>query len=73
MDINYGKKGEVQVSMKQCVKKIIENFSEDIGLSTAAKPAVDHLFQVQDEKEAKLLLEVQAIQFHHTVAQLLFV
>ena len=72
MDINYGKKGQVQVSMKQYVKNIIKNISEDIGLSTAATSAADHLFQIQDSKETKLLPELQTIQFHHTVAQLLF-
>ena len=77
MYINYVKKGQIQVSMKQYAMKIIENFLEVIGLSTAATPAAtsaaDHLFQIQDLKEAKLLPEEQAIQFHHTVEQLLFV
>ena len=50
-------KGQDQVLMKQYVKKIIENFPEDNGLSTAATPATDHLFQIQDSKEAKLLEE----------------
>ena len=36
-------------------------------------PDADHLFQIRDEKEAKLLPVEQGIQFHHTVAQLLFV
>ena len=67
------KNGEVQVLMRQYVKKIIKNFLEDICLSTAATPAMDHLFQIQDANKAKLLPEEQAIQFHCTVAQLLLV
>ena len=58
--------------MKQCIEKIIQSFPEDIGLSTAATPAADNLFQIRNEKEAKLLPEEQAIQFHPTVVQLLF-
>ena len=73
MDINYAKKGEVWISMKQNVEKIIEGFPEEIGSSTAATPAADHLLQIRDKKEAKLLPEEQAVQFYHTVAQLLFV
>ena len=59
--------------MKQYAEKIIECFPEETGLSTAATPAADHLFQIRDKKGAKLLPEEQAVHFHHTVAQLLFV
>jgi hypothetical protein len=37
----------------------------------ASTPAVDHLFKIRDPKEARLLPS-QAIAFHHTTAQLLF-
>ena len=73
MDKNYSKKGEVRISMKQYVEKIVEGFPEKIGSSTAATPAAYHLFQVRDEKEAKVLPEEQVVQFHYTVAKLLFV
>ena len=36
-------------------------------------PASDHLLKVRSEKKARLLLEEQAVAFHHVVAQLLFV
>ncbi len=38
----------------------------------AATSAAAHLFKVRDKKEAQPLKEEQAIAFHHTVAQLLF-
>ena len=40
--------------------------------STAATPTSEHLFQVQDEKDRKFLPEEQAQNFHHNVAQILF-
>ena len=72
MDLGYEKKGEVCISIKQYIEKIIESVPEENGLSMAATLAAVHLFQIRDEKEAKLLLEEQAIQFHHTVVPLLF-
>ena len=53
--------------------KIIENFPYKMGASTMVSPAADHLFQLSNATEAKLLPEESSIQFHHTVAQLLFV
>ena len=38
----------------------------------AATPAHDKLFVIRDENEARKLNEEQALAFHHTVAQLLF-
>ena len=73
MDISYEKKGEVHISMKQYIEKIIEHFPEEIGSSTAATLAADHLFQIREEKEAKLLPKEQVIQFHPIGLQLLFV
>jgi hypothetical protein len=35
-------------------------------------PVADHLFKVQEESEAKPLLEEQAMAFHNTTMQLLF-
>jgi hypothetical protein len=37
-----------------------------------ATPVADHLFNVRDKKEARVLEEKQVLAFHHTVAQLLF-
>ena len=71
MTLDYTKKGEVQVSTIPYIKNIINEFSEEIT-SSASKPTSDHLFQVQGNG-ALLLPEEQAIIFHHTIAQLLFV
>ena len=35
-------------------------------------PAAAHLYEIRDEKEAQLLGGEQALVFHHTVTQLLF-
>ena len=66
-------KGEVKISMIPYVKVMIKKFPEKVGTSTAATPAADHLFQGRKKEDAKLLPEEQAIKFHHSVAQLLFV
>jgi hypothetical protein len=38
----------------------------------AATPTHDWLFKIRDDKDAKKLSKEQALAFHHTVAQLLF-
>ncbi len=38
----------------------------------ASSPAADHLFNIRPPDEARILPESQAIAFHHTTAQLLF-
>ena len=58
---------------KKYIEKLIESFPEEIGSYTAVTPAADHPFQIRDNKEVKLLPKEQAMQFHHIVAQLLFV
>ena len=47
--------------------KIIQNFPEEVGMSTASTPVAEYLFQIQDQKETKPIPEKQAIQFHHNV------
>ena len=71
MDLDFTNKGVVKVAMIKYLKKIISDFPELIN-TKAATPAADHLFNVRDDEEAKYLPEEQAIAFHHTVAQLLF-
>ena len=63
---------QVRVSMASYVKKVISDFMEDIH-DTAATPAGEHLFQVRDEGDRKLLDEERSQHFHSIVAQLLFV
>jgi hypothetical protein len=72
MDLKFNKDGTLDVSMMQYLKNIIAVFPEVIR-GKAAMPATDHLFQIRDEKEARPLPEEQALAFHHTVAQLLFI
>jgi hypothetical protein len=76
MDLNFSQHwdsqpGIAQISMINYTKKVLKDFSDAIT-NSCATPAANHLFTVQDEKEAKFLPEEQAQAFHHTVAQLLF-
>ena len=67
MDLDFESKGAVEISMVPYVQEIIKSFPEEIGSLYASTPAADHLFQVREEKYAKLVPEKQAVQFHHTV------
>ena len=68
MDIDWlTKPGVMIVSMIKYLQKIIEEFPEDIK-STRASPAGDHLFEVREDADRKVLPEEQARQFHRTVA-----
>ena len=73
--MDYSKKGVVQLSMVKHLEKIFEDFPEDIGRA-ASSPASEHLFQVRNpeetERDSKFLPREKAEQFHHSVAQLLF-
>lgn len=71
MDLDFSLSGEVKISMILYVKNILKDFPKELENSIAT-PAADHLFQVQEESEARKLPEDQAIIFHHTTAQLLF-
>ena len=57
--------------MIRYINKIFEDFPEEIT-GSAPTPHTDNLFKIRDEAEAKFLPEEQAVLFHHTVAQLLF-
>ena len=57
--------------MMEYIKNIIKDFPEKI-VGTKTSPAVDHLFTVRDPSLAKVLPEEQAMAFHRTTAQLLF-
>jgi hypothetical protein len=71
MTFDYGEEGVFQVSMIPYVDKIHEDFPEAIEKS-APSPHTDYLFKIRDEDEAVYLPEAQAVLFHHSVAQLLF-
>jgi len=59
------------VSMLKYLKNVIDEFPELIR-GRAATPAHEKLVVIRDEKEARKLNEEQALAFHHTVAELLF-
>jgi len=72
MIFDFSAKGKVMVTMIEYIKNIIKVSPEEITM-TNMSPATDHLFMVRDPSLAKLLLEEQAMTFHHVMAQLLFV
>ena len=59
------------VSMIKYLHKVIEEFPEILQV-TKASPSGDHMFTVREDGKRKFLPEEQARQFHHMVAQLLF-
>ena len=63
--------GALEISMILYLKNVIGEFPEMIK-GRASTPAHDKLFIIRDDDEAKKLSEEQALAFHHTVAQLLF-
>jgi hypothetical protein len=71
MDMEFNNNGTLGVSMITYLKNIIKQFPEVIN-GKAKSPAAEHLFMVRDKKETKFLKEDQALAFHHTIAQLLF-
>ena len=72
VDMEFNEDGTLGVSMIKYLKSVINEFPEIIK-ERAATPAHDKLFVIRDKKEARPLKEDQALAFHHTVAQLLFV
>ena len=64
--------GTVLIDQIPYIKDILREFPERLGRSKAT-PAPEHLFDVRPESEAVYLPEEQAICFHRTTAQLLFI
>jgi len=72
MIFDFLPKGKVMVTMIEYIKNIIKDFPEEI-VGTKTSPATDHLFTVmRDPSLVKVLPEEQAMAFHRTMAQLLF-
>ena len=69
MTFDYSKHGIAKVSMDKYTAKIIDEFPEHIA-GVSATPATDNLFRTHDT--ARKLSDEQAVHFHHTTAQLLF-
>ena len=62
MLLNYKKKEKVKVSMVEYMDKILQEFHEEIN-RMALLTAVDYLFHMREESEAKKLEEERAIVF----------
>ena len=58
--------------MLDYAKDAINDFPEDVERKSYKTPVAGHLFQVREENDKRALSEEQAVEFHHTVAQLLF-
>ncbi len=71
MIFDFSPKGKVMVTMMEYIKNIIKDFPEEI-VRTKTSPAAHYLFTVRDPSLAKVLPEQQAMAFHHSTAQLLF-
>ncbi len=71
VDMEFNDNGTLDASMITYLKNVISKFPEMI-MGKSVMPAADHLFAIRDKKEVKPLDEEQALAFHHTVAQLLF-
>ncbi len=71
VDMEFCEDGALEVSIFKYLQNVINKFPEIIT-GRAATPAHDRLFDIRDEKEARELSKEQALAFHHTVAQLLF-
>ena len=71
MDLDFSTANTLKIGMIKYIKKIHEDFPEDIK-SAAATPAAEHLFNIREVSKDKILPEEQAQSFHHTTAQLLF-
>eukprot|EP00804_Cyclotella_cryptica_P030969 CCRYP_013562-RB/>CCRYP_013562-RB protein AED:0.42 eAED:0.03 QI:0/-1/0/1/-1/0/1/0/310 len=71
MNLDFSEPGVFQVDMCQYVREIIDGFPEQI-VKTSPTPHSDNLFTVKEDDSAEFLPEEDAMQFHRTTAQLLF-
>ena len=71
MDLEFMANGTLEVSMYNYVDAIIDDFLELVK-GKCPTPTAEHLFKVQEANKAKPLPKEQAIAFHHSVTQLMF-
>ena len=71
MDLDFSSVKVLKIGMIKYIKKILGEFPEEIK-SAAATPAAEHLFTVCEDNTDKILPEEQALVFHRTTAQLVF-
>jgi hypothetical protein len=69
--LDFTDPGKVKIKMDEYVKSIIVECTREMP-GHAATPSSAHLFTVSTETDSNLLPAAQAKQFHHVVAQLLF-
>ena len=72
INFDFSKNGKIKIDTIPLLENIFESFPEDIG-ETATFPSGDYLFKIRDESEAVYFPEEQAVAFHHTTAQLLYI
>ena len=73
VDFDFTERKKVKVSQIKYLCGVLKEFPEEIT-GTAATPAAEHLFVIRpdDDPKKKYLPEEQAVTFHRTTAQLLF-
>ena len=62
MDLNYTIPGEAKISMIPSIEKILKDFPEEI-VETAATPAGEHLFEVQEDTNLTNYLRDSPLSF----------
>jgi hypothetical protein len=69
MDLTFGGKKELKISMIPYLQEIIDEFPDDLG-KVASTPVANHLFH--EAASPILLTEEKAKTFNHTIAKLLW-
>ena len=71
MDLDFITTNTTKIGMIKYINKIHEDFPEEIK-SAAATSYAEHLFDVSEDNQERLLPDEQAIAFRHSTDQLLF-
>ena len=72
MDIKYGSSpGALIVLMIECFTKVMEEWPEELRRQKINLHS-DNIFTISDDDNRELLPDKLVLQFHRTVAQLLF-
>jgi hypothetical protein len=66
MDLTFGLKKELTITMIPYIQEIIDEFPDDLGKSFST-PAANHLYEV--DKDAVQLIPEKAVIFHQTVVK----
>ena len=71
MNLDFLEPGVFTVNQISYIKDVINDFPEVIARTSPTLHA-DHLFNIREEEDVRYLPKEQAQNYHHTVAQLLF-